>query len=182
MTPTGLSAVSLKTRAVERVVEGRVNLIMLGKKTGRAYYVKNRIIYSVDLETKATTEIAPLPPNGSIASVNADETLLAGAITDPSTAPAPTAATAPGQWICLFRPEELAASLVAQLPNAQQMIMPGRFKTEKLVNLSKHDYNLEPNVTFSPDMKWVVFRSNKLGPTHVYAVEVAKANNQSSSR
>jgi oligogalacturonide lyase len=33
---------------------------------------------------------------------------------------------------------------------------------------------LEPNVTFSPDMKWVVFRSNMLGPTHVFAVEIAK--------
>jgi len=61
------------------------------------------------------------------------------------------------------------------------MIMPGRFKTEKLVNLSKHDYSLEPNVTFTPDMKWVVFRSNMLGPTHVYAVEVEKVSNQSSS-
>ena len=47
MTPTGLSAVNLKTRAVEKVVEGRVNLIMLGKKTGRAYYVKNRISASM---------------------------------------------------------------------------------------------------------------------------------------
>ena len=36
MTPTGHSTVNLKTRAVEKVVEGRVNLIMLGKKTGRA--------------------------------------------------------------------------------------------------------------------------------------------------
>ena len=99
MTPTGLSAVNLKTRAVEKVVEGRVNLIMLGKKTGRAYYVKNRIIFSVDLETKATTEIAPLPPNGSIASVNADETLLAGAITEPSTAPPPPVPPRPGKLV-----------------------------------------------------------------------------------
>ncbi len=96
----------------------------------------------------------------------------------------PNSVAAPenGQWIYLFRPEELAASVVEQLPNAAQMIMPGKFKTEKLVNLSKHDYSLEPNVTFTPDMKWVVFRSNMLGPTHVYAVEVAKAINQSSSR
>ena len=106
MTPTGLSAVNLKTRAVEKVVEGRVNLIMLGKKTGRAYYVKNRIIYSVDLETKATTEIAPLPANGSIASVNADETLLAGAITEPSTAP--RSATPPP------RPDKLATTIQAK--------------------------------------------------------------------
>ena len=89
----------------------------------------------------------------------------------------PNSVAAPenGQWIYLFRPEELAPSLVAQLPNPQQMIMPGKFKTERLVNLAKHDYSLEPNVTFTPDMKWVVFRSNMLGPTHVYAVEVEKA-------
>lgn len=75
----------------------------------------------------------------------------------------------------LFRPEELPASLIEQLPNPQQMIMPGKFKTERLVNLAKHDYSLEPNVTFTPDMKWIVFRSNMLGPTHVYAVEVEKS-------
>ena len=40
--------------------------------------------------------------------------------------------------------------------------------------MKKHDYRLEPNVTFSPDMKWIVFRSNMLGPTHVFAVEIAK--------
>jgi oligogalacturonide lyase len=45
----------------------------------------------------------------------------------------------------------------------------------KLVDLSKHDYELEPNVTITPDNKWVVFRSNMHGPTHVYAVEVAKS-------
>ena len=49
------------------------------------------------------------------------------------------------------------------------------FKAERLVNMSKHDYRLEPNVTFSPDRKWIIFRSNMLGPTHVFAVEIAKA-------
>jgi oligogalacturonide lyase len=47
--------------------------------------------------------------------------------------------------------------------------------SERLVDLSKHDYQLEPNVTFTPDQKWIVFRSNMHGATHVYAVEVAKA-------
>ncbi len=37
--------------------------------------------------------------------------------------------------------------------------------------------SLEPNVTFTPDGKWIVFRSNMHGPSYVYAVEVAKANN-----
>jgi hypothetical protein len=43
------------------------------------------------------------------------------------------------------------------------------------VNLSKHNHNLEPNVTFTPDIKRVVFRSNMFGPTHVFAVELRKA-------
>lgn len=61
-----------------------------------------------------------------------------------------------GQWIYLFKPEN------------------GKFKSEKLVNLAKHDYSLEPNATFTPDGKWIVFRSNMLGPTHIYAVEIQK--------
>ena len=51
----------------------------------------------------------------------------------------------------------------------------GKFDVERLVDLSKHDYNLEPNVTFTPDGKWIVFRSNMHEVRHVYAVEVAKA-------
>jgi oligogalacturonide lyase len=49
-----------------------------------------------------------------------------------------------------------------------------KFAVERLVDLSKHNYDLEPNVTITPDNKWVVFRSNMHGGTHVYAVEVAK--------
>lgn len=56
-----------------------------------------------------------------------------------------------------------------------KLVVPGRVVAEKLVNLEKHDYALEPNVSFTPDMKWIVFRSNMLGPTHVFAVEIAKA-------
>lgn len=62
-----------------------------------------------------------------------------------------------GQWIYLFKPEN------------------GKFKSERLVNLAKHDYSLEPNATFTPDGKWIVFRSNMLGPIEVYAVEIAKS-------
>src|ERR1700730_15301794 len=55
-TPTGLSTINLKTRAVEKVVDGRVNLIMTGRKTGQAYYVKSGTVYAVDLTTKTTKE------------------------------------------------------------------------------------------------------------------------------
>ena len=52
------------------------------------------------------------------------------------------------------------------------LIQPGVLRAEKLVNLARHDYSLEPNVTFTPDGQWIVFRSNMFGPTHVFAVEV----------
>ena len=367
-TPTGLSTIDLQTRAVEKILEGRVNLIMTGKKTGHAYYVRTGIVYALDLNTKATREVGKLPPRGSVRTVNADETLLAGTITerdmpDPPTAPiaqtsgppttsagttarpalsgvegpqpgrdsypgkgammerrlaaripmqlftlntktgevktihrstdwlnhlqfsptdpallmfchegpwhkvdrtwvirtdgsgllqihrrtmtmeiagheffsadgrtiwydlqtprsqvfwlagyelatgtrtwyhlersewsvhfnqspdgklfagdggGPTSVAAPGngQWIYLFRPEMVPDRTAGTLPNSAELIQPGVFKAEKLVNLAKHDYSLEPNVTFTPDMRWIVFRSNMLGPTHVFAVEVLRA-------
>jgi len=71
--------------------------------------------------------------------------------------PRSVAAPGNGQWIYLFTPTD------------------GALQGEKLVDLAKHDYRLEPNVSFTPDGKWIVFRSNMHGPTHVYAVEVRKS-------
>ena len=34
--------------------------------------------------------------------------------------------------------------------NSDSLIDAGFFQAERLVNMSKHDYRLEPNVTFSP--------------------------------
>src|SRR5207244_12405980 len=81
-TPTGLSTINLKTHVIEKVVDGRVNVIITGRKTGNVYYTKNCVVYATDLNTKATREIAKLPARGSIATVNADETQLGGAITE----------------------------------------------------------------------------------------------------
>jgi oligogalacturonide lyase len=71
---------------------------------------------------------------------------------------------------------------VAKGDNGQFMYLfkakDGKLISEKLVNLAKHDYSLEPNGTFTPDGKWLVFRSNFLGPTHVYAVEITKSQNK----
>jgi len=80
-----------------------------------------------------------------------------------------------GKWIYLFRPERVPDVAGIKTANADHLIDTGFFKAERLVNMAKHDYRLEPNVTFSPDMKWIVFRSNMLGPTHVFAVEIARA-------
>ena len=85
--------------------------------------------------------------------VSIDGKLFAGDGGGPNSVAAP----GNGQWIYLFTPEK------------------GVLKAERLVNLAKHNYSLEPNVTFTPNMKWIIFRSNIHGPTHVYAVEVRRA-------
>jgi oligogalacturonide lyase len=58
----------------------------------------------------------------------------------------------------------------------KNFINPGILHAERLVNMAKHDYRLEPNVRFTADEKWVIFRSNMFGPTFTFAVEVARAN------
>jgi oligogalacturonide lyase len=75
-----------------------------------------------------------------------------------------------GKWIYLFQPELLPSRGV----NDKTFVQPGVLRAERLVNMSKHDYRLEPNVSFTPDQKWVVFRSNMFGETYTFAVEVAK--------
>jgi len=76
-----------------------------------------------------------------------------------------------GQWIFLFTPQ---LGEPETMKVGDETVKIGHFAVEKLVDLSKHNYELEPNLTFSPDNKWIIFRSNMHGPTHVYAVEIAK--------
>ncbi|MEJ8819384.1 oligogalacturonate lyase family protein [Lacibacter sp. H407] len=59
-----------------------------------------------------------------------------------------------GMWIYLFKPEG------------------DKFVSTRLVNMKNHNYRLEPNVHFSPDGKWVIFRANFEGIENVYAVEI----------
>lgn len=61
-----------------------------------------------------------------------------------------------GRWIYLFHPE--ADSL----------------RSERLVDMTHHNYRLEPNVHFSPDDKWIIFRANFEGIEQIYAVEILK--------
>jgi oligogalacturonide lyase len=343
-TPSGLSAINLQTRAIRPIVSGRVFMIAVGRKTPTVYYMKQGAVYATDVNTGAARQIAKLPFFGGVASVNADETLLAGSHvvgqTEPFQRGAPPSTPPPaagqraagiesnlhrrwamhlpmalytvdiktgavkeiyhsndwlnhvqfsptdpslimfchegpwelndriwtiradgtqltkihtrtmkmeifghefwaadgktiwydlqtprgedfwlagyvvatgeqvwyhlqrdewsvhfnvspdgklfagdggdnqmvahakdGKWIYLFRPE--------LIPNRglerQGFIQPGVFRSERLVNMSKHNYHLEPNVQFSPDGKWIIFRSNMSGATQVYEVEIAKA-------
>lgn len=78
-----------------------------------------------------------------------------------------------GEWIYLFRPEILKTNGIT---NASWPT-PGVLHAERLVNMSKHNYTLEPNVSFTPDGKMVIFRSNMFGPTYVFGVEIDKVQN-----
>lgn len=98
--------------------------------------------------------------------ISSDGTLFCGDGGDPGQ----VAHARNGEWIYLFRPELIKDSGVA----ANDLVRPGIFHSERLVNMSRHQYHLEPNVRFSPDQKWVIFRSNMFGPTYVFAVEVEK--------
>jgi oligogalacturonide lyase len=352
-TPEGISALDLETRAAKPVVKGRVQVIVTGHKTENVYYRKDDEIFSTNVDTLETRRIGKLPVRGSVATVNADETLLAGTYIEgngqdfagrnpPPGQPAPAPAAAQGhpldqapnkaqmmehrlaahlpmamftmdaatgevkviqrstdwlnhlefsptdpkllmfchegpwhkvdrlwtihtdgshivqvhtrtmageifghefwshdgkiiwydlqtprgedfwlagynvetgertryhlqrdewsihfnvtrdgklfcgdggdtgqvahakngKWIYLFRPE--AIHFQGEL-NQKDFVQPGVFRAEKLVNMAKHAYRLEPNVSFTPDQKWVVFRSNMFGDTYAFAVEVAKA-------
>lgn len=87
-----------------------------------------------------------------------------------------------GQWMYLFHPVMTKGS---SYRDKKELIDVGYFKAEKLVDMSKHDYSkttgVEPNGTFTPDGKWLVFSGNFHSPrdangkavTHTYAVELA---------
>lgn len=67
-----------------------------------------------------------------------------------------------GMWINLFRPQ-----------------LDGSVVRERLVDMRKHNYvtgddGVEPNVTITPDGKWVVFKSNMFGKLEVFAVGTEK--------
>lgn len=86
--------------------------------------------------------------------VSPDQTLFASDGGDSSQ----VARTREGLWLNLLRPEG------------------ERLVSERLVSMRHQAYRRdEPNVQFTPDGQWVVFRGNFDGEVQVYAVEVAKA-------
>jgi oligogalacturonide lyase len=370
-TPTGVSTINLKTRQIEKVVDGKVGVIVVGRKSRQVYYTKDGTLYATHLDTRATKEIVKLPFRGGLSSLNADETLLLGARTEgneqssygngpqtrgqgagqgnaqtaganwqqqtllgPNGKPltyaerkevmmnnrlnqripmvmytvntqtgeiktilrstdwlghlqfSPTdpnlimfchegpwhrvdrlwtihadgtgltklhtrtlnmeiagheffsndgkiiwydlqtprgedfwvagyeiatgkrtwyhlqrdewsvhfnvsrdgsmfggdggdnemvAHAKDGKWIYLFHPQMVPDVAGIKNPNSDDLIKTGFFKSERLVNMSKHNYELEPNLSFTPDGKWIIFRSNMFGPSQVFAVELAKA-------
>lgn len=84
--------------------------------------------------------------------ISPDQRLFAGDGGDPKQ----VAKAEDGMWIYLFRPAG------------------DQLKAEKLVNMKAHNYKLEPDIHFSPDGKWIIFRANFEGDSQVYAVEINK--------
>lgn len=107
----------------------------------------------VDVKTLSETRYSLTRNEWSIHfTISPDQKLFAGDGGNPG-----QVAKAPdGEYIYLFTPQ--GDSLHA----------------EKLVDMKHHNYKLEPNVHFSPDMKWIIFRANFEGHTDVYAVEIKK--------
>jgi oligogalacturonide lyase len=83
-------------------------------------------------------------------------------------------------WIVLCRPIAIPDH-ADQHTLGTNLIKCGYLQPEKLVNMSKtaihgeHNYRLEPNPSFTPNQKYIVFRSNMFGPDYSFAVEVAKS-------
>lgn len=149
-------------RMLARTVDGEIWGHEWWDRDGRTIWCDHQIprgkrffVTGIDLATLATRRYELARNEWSVHFTNSpDGTLFAGDGGSPS-----MVAHAPdGKWIHLFRPDDRS----------------GRLEATRLVNMKDHDYDLEPNVHFTPDQKWIVFRSNMHGRSHVYAVEVAR--------
>ncbi len=95
-----------------------------------------------------------------------------------------------GMWMYLFRPVMVRGS---SFRDQGPLIDIGYFKSERLADMSKHDYSkdrgVEPNLSFTPDGQWLIFSGNFHSPrdergralTHTYAVEIAKSAGKAAS-
>jgi oligogalacturonide lyase len=89
-----------------------------------------------------------------------------------------------GMWIYAFYPQPMRGN---SFRDKRDLIDIGTLKSERLVNMAKHNYSketgVEPNLTFTRDGKWLIFSGNfhtnpgrgQRATTHTYAVEIAKA-------
>ncbi|HAF43270.1 MAG TPA: oligogalacturonate lyase [Sphingobium sp.] len=79
-----------------------------------------------------------------------------------------------GKYLYLFTPRAIPDVAGIHADNAADLIAPGTLEAEKIVDMRRHDYRLEPNITFTPDGQWMIFRSNMDGSNQVYAARVAR--------
>lgn len=79
-----------------------------------------------------------------------------------------------GKYLWLLHPRAIPDVAGIHAANSGTLITPNALDAEKLVDLRNHDYRLEPNASFAPDGKWLIFRSGMWGARHVYAAEIKK--------
>ena len=77
-TAEGVSTLDLETRATKAIVHGRVRVIEAGRRTPSIYYVKEGSVWLTRIDTGESRLIGGLPKRGSVATINADETLIGG--------------------------------------------------------------------------------------------------------
>jgi len=78
-----------------------------------------------------------------------------------------------GRWLVLLQEEDVPDADPDSYQDA--LITPRVMRPTRLVDMRAHDYRLEPNLTFTPDGRSIVFCSNMHGANHVYAVDLARA-------
>jgi oligogalacturonide lyase len=143
-------------RTVEREIAGHEFFSRDGKKIWFDLQVPRSVTFylaAADVQTGEEVRYALQRDEWSIHyNISPDQQLFAGDGGDPGQ----VARAQDGRWIYLFRPQG------------------DRLLSEKLVNMKHHNYRLEPNVHFSPDGKWVIFRANFEGKQQIYAVEIAR--------
>jgi oligogalacturonide lyase len=74
-----------------------------------------------------------------------------------------------GKWLELFWAKELGDDTSDANHN---LVQNERFRAHHLVDMSRHNYKVEPNARFTPDHRMVIFTSNMFGPSYVFAVDV----------
>ncbi len=123
-TPAGLAAITLASRTITQIVEGRVSNLVVGRRTRQAFYLKNGVVYATNVDTGATRKILEDPRlrTGSGFGISADEKRLAGSfVKDNGRGAAPAAAPAPSpNPLAMPPPQEssLEARWAARLPMA----------------------------------------------------------------
>jgi oligogalacturonide lyase len=78
-----------------------------------------------------------------------------------------------GKWLYRFTPQPIPDVAGISAPDSDKLIHPGTLRAERLVDMRRHDYRLEPNLHFTPDGRHIIFRSNMHGDVHTYMVEIA---------
>ncbi|GFZ51733.1 hypothetical protein JCM24511_09501 [Saitozyma sp. JCM 24511] len=78
-----------------------------------------------------------------------------------------------GRWLYLFDLRMVEDDADGTRVDDPNLIQGGWLASRKLVNMKSQDYRLEPNVNFTPDGRYLVFRANFHGGVQTYAVDLA---------